>query len=99
MCEAAYTWGSGAFNRLGSGSDDDSSDPRALSGALSSNHLVAVAAGLFHSALVTSTGEVFTFGADATGCLGLGQDDEDDGGGMVIKLMNTDDETHDGKCC
>ena len=77
MCEAVYTWGSGAFSRLGYGSDEDNPVPAALTGALSSTQLVALSAGLFHSAVVTVTGEVFTFGADATSCLGLGADAED----------------------
>ncbi|TEB15815.1 hypothetical protein C9890_0593, partial [Perkinsus sp. BL_2016] len=71
MCESGYSWGSGIFGRLGLGSETDADAPQQIHHALKGTELVAAGAGWFHSGMVTAAGEVFTFGSNATGCLGM----------------------------
>jgi alpha-tubulin suppressor-like RCC1 family protein len=71
MCDSAYTWGSGLFGRMGLGDDRDYEEPQKIQHALLGCELRSVGAGLFHSALVTTSGEVYACGSNATSCLGL----------------------------
>jgi alpha-tubulin suppressor-like RCC1 family protein len=70
------SWGTGAYGRLGHGDSMDRLSPTSLN----ANHLgdkpvVCVSAGLYHSAIVTDDGSLYTFGTNATGCLGVGESD------------------------
>ncbi|MFG0334972.1 MAG: LamG-like jellyroll fold domain-containing protein, partial [Maioricimonas sp. JB049] len=70
---AAYCWGDGSNGRLGNGSTADSSVPVAVdtSGVLSGKTVTAIAAGHENSCAVAD-GEVFCWGAGASGALGTG---------------------------
>ncbi len=67
MCEFVHAWG-----------EDDLSPapPRLVSGALRGCEVVAVSAGLYHSAVATASGDLFVMGTNASACLGLGPAEE-----------------------
>ncbi|RDX86598.1 PH, RCC1 and FYVE domains-containing protein 1, partial [Mucuna pruriens] len=69
-----YMWGDGTHNvgLLGQGSDASHWIPKIVNGPLEGLHVVSVACGTWHSALTTSTGQLFTFGDGAFGVLGHG---------------------------
>ena len=66
------TRGRGSGGCLGHGDTRDVSTPRIVE-ALLGEDVVEVEAGAQHAAVVTSDGEVFTWGQDTGGCLGTGQ--------------------------
>eukprot|EP00656_Telonema_subtile_P046328 TRINITY_DN5272_c0_g1_i1.p1 TRINITY_DN5272_c0_g1~~TRINITY_DN5272_c0_g1_i1.p1 ORF type:complete len:1086 (+),score=432.55 TRINITY_DN5272_c0_g1_i1:162-3419(+) len=63
------SWGSGWWYRLGHGDQDNQLLPMELS-ALSGKLIVEIAAGTAHSAAVSSTGDVYTWGYGGNGRLG-----------------------------
>ncbi|CAJ1419039.1 unnamed protein product [Effrenium voratum] len=65
-----YSWGSGNYGRLGIGSSADAAKPQLVSGVLNGYEVVGTACSWYHSAVVTSTGDVATFGSKITKCLG-----------------------------
>ncbi|KAG6424923.1 hypothetical protein SASPL_115346 [Salvia splendens] len=69
-----YTWGDGTHNvgLLGHGKNCSHWIPKRVSGTLESLHVTSVACGTWHSAVVTSTGSLFTFGDGTFGALGHG---------------------------
>ncbi|XP_057785509.1 PH, RCC1 and FYVE domains-containing protein 1-like [Salvia miltiorrhiza] len=69
-----YTWGDGTHNvgLLGHGKNGSHWIPKRVSGSLESLHVTSVACGTWHSAVVTSTGNLFTFGDGTFGALGHG---------------------------
>ena len=68
-------FGSGVFGQLGNGSyEGEVAIPTRLAG-LSSLRVRSAACGDYHSALISSDGEVFTFGLGEYGCLGHGNDE------------------------
>jgi VCBS repeat-containing protein len=69
-----YTWGSGAFGKLGNGTETDTTEPVAvtMSGALAGKIVVGVATGYNHSLALTSDGLAYAWGYDAFGQLGNG---------------------------
>ncbi|KAL8459004.1 hypothetical protein ACS0TY_036472 [Phlomoides rotata] len=71
---ALYTWGDGAHNAglLGHGNDVSHWIPKIVFGSLEGLHVLSVACGTWHSAVITSTGHLFTFGEGAFGALGHG---------------------------
>lgn len=68
--EEVYAWGSGSYGRLGLGHRSDASLPQRVSGVLNGCDIRSSSCGWYHSAVVTSTGEVATFGSKITKCLG-----------------------------
>ena len=69
-----YAWGYNYAGQLGSGNTNDSYNPLAVNsaGALSGKVIVSISAGNSHSAAVTSDGLVYTWGYNANGELGIG---------------------------
>ncbi|KAK4773873.1 hypothetical protein SAY87_028892 [Trapa incisa] len=69
-----YTWGDGAHNSglLGHGSQASHWVPKRVGGCLESLHVSYIACGPWHTAVVTSSGQIFTFGDGAFGALGHG---------------------------
>ena len=56
-----YTWGNGGFGRLGHETDDKEASPR-LVDTLTSEQVVHVSCGAFHTVISTKKGQVWTFG-------------------------------------
>lgn len=69
-----YTWGDGTYNcgLLGHGSETSHWVPKRVGGPMDSMHVTYVACGPWHTAAVTSTGQLFTFGVGTFGALGHG---------------------------
>ncbi|XP_058088312.1 PH, RCC1 and FYVE domains-containing protein 1-like [Magnolia sinica] len=69
-----YTWGDGMHNAglLGHGTDISHWIPKRVSGPLDGLPVASVTCGPWHTALVTSTGQLFTFGDGTFGALGHG---------------------------
>lgn len=69
-----YTWGDGAFNfgLLGHGNDVSHWVPKRLNGPLEGIHVSYISCGPWHTAVVTSAGQLFTFGDGTFGVLGHG---------------------------
>ena len=66
-----YTWGSGADGRLGHNSSQDKYEPCEVA-SLSDKFIVHLACGYLHSAVISNTGELLTFGFNGYGQLGTG---------------------------
>ncbi len=67
---AVFSWGSGAFGRLGHGSDADVRIPRQVE--FKRKRIARVSCGPDHCAAVSEVGEVLTWGAGSYGNLGHG---------------------------
>ncbi|KAH0919878.1 hypothetical protein HID58_027538 [Brassica napus] len=69
-----YTWGDGTHNAglLGHGTDVSHWIPKRISGPLEGLRIASVSCGPWHTALITSTGQLFTFGDGTFGVLGHG---------------------------
>lgn len=69
-----FAWGSNSFDQLGTEAWQDSSVPVAVDtrGALRGKTITAIAAGYGHSLVLTSDGEVFSWGSNGNGKLGNG---------------------------
>ncbi|XP_027357984.1 PH, RCC1 and FYVE domains-containing protein 1-like isoform X2 [Abrus precatorius] len=74
MAGELYTWGDGTHNAglLGHGSDVSHWIPKRIAGPLEGLQVAFVACGPWHTALITSTGKLFTFGDGTFGVLGHG---------------------------
>eukprot|EP00930_Biecheleria_cincta_P057367 TRINITY_DN43318_c0_g1_i1.p1 TRINITY_DN43318_c0_g1~~TRINITY_DN43318_c0_g1_i1.p1 ORF type:complete len:1350 (-),score=217.80 TRINITY_DN43318_c0_g1_i1:35-4024(-) len=95
-----YSWGSGNYGRLGLGSGTDVQQPQLVSGVLNGCEIIGAACGWYHSAVVTSTGEVATFGSKVTKCLGTAASESDgsDGpGGSDGSDSESDDDDAESK--
>lgn len=69
-----YTWGDGTYSSglLGHGSEASHWIPKKVSGQLDGLHVSFVSCGPWHTAVVTSAGQLFTFGDGIFGALGHG---------------------------
>nr|GMD91127.1 ultraviolet-B receptor uvr8 [Ipomoea batatas] len=69
-----YTWGDGTHNAglLGHGSDVSHWIPKRISGPLEGLQVAMIACGPWHTALIMSSGQLFTFGDGTFGVLGHG---------------------------
>jgi alpha-tubulin suppressor-like RCC1 family protein len=74
MTGELYTWGDGTHNAglLGHGSNFSHWIPKRIGGPLEGLQVSFVACGPWHTALITSTGKLFTFGDGTFGVLGHG---------------------------
>uniref|UniRef100_A0A1J3IEE8 Ultraviolet-B receptor UVR8 n=1 Tax=Noccaea caerulescens TaxID=107243 RepID=A0A1J3IEE8_NOCCA len=74
MTGEIYTWGDGTHNAglLGHGTDVSHWIPKRVSGPLEGLRIASVSCGPWHTALITSTGHLFTFGDGTFGVLGHG---------------------------
>ncbi|KAG8085423.1 hypothetical protein GUJ93_ZPchr0010g9979 [Zizania palustris] len=69
-----YTWGNGTFNSglLGHGNEVSHWLPKRINGPLEGIHVSSISCGPWHTAIVTSAGQLFTFGDGSFGVLGHG---------------------------
>lgn len=67
-----YTWGEGTFNLLGHDTGISHWIPKKVRGPLVGKHVSYVSCGPWHSAVITSVGQLFTFGEGTFGALGHG---------------------------
>ncbi|KAL5551685.1 hypothetical protein UlMin_001861 [Ulmus minor] len=69
-----YTWGDGTYNfgPLGHGNQVSHWVPKRVNGPLEGIHVSSISCGPWHTAVVTSAGELFTFGDGTSGALGHG---------------------------
>ncbi|KAF5739251.1 hypothetical protein HS088_TW12G00453 [Tripterygium wilfordii] len=69
-----YTWGDGTHNAgiLGHGSEVSHWIPKRVTGQMEGMHVSYVSCGPWHTAAVTSAGQLFTFGEGSFGALGHG---------------------------
>lgn len=74
MSGELYTWGDGTHNAglLGHGTDVCHWIPKRIAGPLEGLQIAMVTCGPWHTALLTSTGQLFTFGDGTFGVLGHG---------------------------
>ncbi|KAK4741023.1 hypothetical protein SAY87_024611 [Trapa incisa] len=74
MAGELYTWGDGTHSAglLGHGTDVSHWIPKRISGPLEGLHVAHVSCGPWHTALITSMGQLFTFGDGTFGVLGHG---------------------------
>lgn len=74
MSGELYTWGDGTHNAglLGHSNNVSHWIPKRISGPLQGHQVAAVACGPWHAALITSAGQLFTFGDGTFGVLGHG---------------------------
>lgn len=69
-----YTWGDGTYNYglLGHGNEVSHWVPKRVNGPLEGIHVSYISCGPWHTAVVTSSGQLFTFGDGTFGVLGHG---------------------------
>uniref|UniRef100_A0A5B6ZD70 Uncharacterized protein n=1 Tax=Davidia involucrata TaxID=16924 RepID=A0A5B6ZD70_DAVIN len=69
-----YTWGDGSYNfgLLGHGNEVSHWVPKRVNGPLEGIHVSSISCGPWHTAVVTSAGQLFTFGDGTFGVLGHG---------------------------
>ncbi|XP_058107798.1 PH, RCC1 and FYVE domains-containing protein 1-like isoform X2 [Magnolia sinica] len=69
-----YTWGDGTYNfgLLGHGNEVSHWVPKRVNGPLEGIHVSSISCGPWHTAVVTSAGQLFTFGDGIFGVLGHG---------------------------
>ncbi|CAH9103196.1 unnamed protein product [Cuscuta epithymum] len=67
-----YTWGEGHFGLLGHGNEVSHWVPKRVTGPLEGIHVSYISCGPWHTAVVTSAGQLFTFGDGTFGVLGHG---------------------------
>ncbi|XP_015873689.1 PH, RCC1 and FYVE domains-containing protein 1 [Ziziphus jujuba] len=69
-----YTWGDGTYNFgvLGHGNEVSHWVPKRVNGPLEGIHVSSISCGPWHTAVVTSAGQLFTFGDGTFGVLGHG---------------------------
>ncbi|KAI3995883.1 hypothetical protein MKX01_030689 [Papaver californicum] len=69
-----FTWGDGTYfaGLLGHSNEVSHWAPKRVSGPIEGLQFLSIACGLWHSALVTTSGQLFTFGSGAFGALGHG---------------------------
>ncbi|XP_023521703.1 PH, RCC1 and FYVE domains-containing protein 1-like [Cucurbita pepo subsp. pepo] len=69
-----YTWGDGTYNfgLLGHGNEVSHWTPKKINGPLAGIHVSSISCGPWHTAVVTSAGQLFTFGDGTFGVLGHG---------------------------
>ncbi|KAE9618312.1 hypothetical protein Lal_00047594 [Lupinus albus] len=74
MAGELYTWGDGTHNAglLGHGTDVSHWIPKRIAGPLEGLQVALVTCGPWHTALITTTGQLFTFGDGTFGALGHG---------------------------
>ncbi|XP_065335756.1 RCC1 and BTB domain-containing protein 2-like [Cloeon dipterum] len=67
-----FSWGENGFGQLGLGTTEYTKVPTKILGSLKHKRVVQVACGNYHSLALTSEGEVYAFGRNKEGELGLG---------------------------
>ncbi|KAK6936942.1 Transcription factor BREVIS RADIX, N-terminal domain [Dillenia turbinata] len=74
LCGDLYTWGDGTYNYglLGHGNEVSHWVPKRVNGPLEGIHVSSISCGPWHTAVVMSAGQLFTFGDGTFGVLGHG---------------------------
>ncbi|KAL3828230.1 hypothetical protein ACJIZ3_017032 [Penstemon smallii] len=67
-----YTWGDGHLGLLGHGNEVSHWVPKRVNGPLEGIHVSSISCGPWHTAVVSSAGQLFTFGDGTFGVLGHG---------------------------
>ncbi|VDK51388.1 unnamed protein product [Anisakis simplex] len=67
-----FSWGHNAFGQLGIGSTTVGIVPNLVGDALSGHNVIQIACGSHHSVAVTDRGEVFSWGRNSCGQVGIG---------------------------
>ena len=65
-----YTWGNGSYGRLGNGFETDCASPELVED-LVNTHIVRAYCGAFHTYALSNEGQIYAFGQDKYGRLGL----------------------------
>ena len=65
-----FTWGNGGFGRLGHGTDEKESAPRMVED-LSEEKIINLSLGVFHTLAVNDKGQVYAWGQNKYGKLGI----------------------------
>ncbi|CAB3376988.1 Hypothetical predicted protein [Cloeon dipterum] len=73
---SVFSWGENTYGQLGLGTAEPIKVPTKISGPLEHKRVVQVACGIDHTLALTSEGEVYAFGRNDTGQLGLGTTDD-----------------------
>ncbi|CAE8600777.1 unnamed protein product, partial [Polarella glacialis] len=89
-----YAWGSGNYGRLGLGHSGDAQQPQLVSGVLNGCEVCFAACSWYHSAVVTSTGDVATFGSKVSKCLGTAASGSD---GSEASAGHSESSSSDGE--
>jgi len=71
-----FTWGNGAYGRLGHGIDTNERRPK-LVDTLEQFEVTSVSCGAFHTLAITSQGHVYAFGQGKYGKLGINRKEKD----------------------
>ena len=66
-----YTWGQGMFSQLGHGDQEPQNQPRSIV-SFGGINVKSVSCGHAYTAVLLASGEVYSFGNDSHGQLGLG---------------------------
>ena len=70
---SVYCWGSNVSGQLGDGSFTDSATPVAVGGDLTAETVAQVVVGAQHTCALTESGEIYCWGVNEQGQLGIGQ--------------------------
>eukprot|EP01112_Ceratiomyxa_fruticulosa_P006019 TRINITY_DN16819_c0_g1_i1.p1 TRINITY_DN16819_c0_g1~~TRINITY_DN16819_c0_g1_i1.p1 ORF type:complete len:396 (-),score=95.53 TRINITY_DN16819_c0_g1_i1:422-1609(-) len=66
-----FSWGCGKKGRLGNGKEEDNPVPSMIKGGLSKVHILKISCGSNHTAALSDAGDLFTWGSNSRGELGL----------------------------
>lgn len=85
-----FTWGSNNFGQCGIENEDNSTEHHVkpkLVKSLATKHVVQIACGQFHTLALTNSGEIFAFGNNTYGQLGLGTETEREKKPVLLKSL------------
>ncbi|KAK3912810.1 RCC1 domain-containing protein 1 [Frankliniella fusca] len=91
---SVFTWGDGSRGQLGHGNLESEEKPRLVE-ALSGIQVLRISAGAWHNAVVSSSGDLYTWGWGTDGQLGIDEEveEEDDGNTPIaVKKLKMDEE-------
>lgn len=72
-CGEVFSWGSGLYGNLGHGNTEDQPEPKHIC-ILQGMKIMQIACGIWHSAVLTNEGDIYTFGLNQNGQLGVNID-------------------------
>ena len=98
MTHELFSWGSGAYGRLGMGNLEDVPHPARIGGVCNGYDFHSLSCSWYHSAASTTSGQVMTFGTNTNACIGADEgkwsdsDDSSSGGGEGNDSQSDDDD-------